>query len=525
MIKTLENSVSNSRIKRAKAGILTALAFALGMGSCKPYVPPTEEPTNSAPTITSNPITSINEGKSYNYSVTATDPEGDKLTYSMKKGPSWLSISPSNGLVSGTAPSIDADTASNVEIDVSDGTNVAKQNYTLTEKNVAEDPSTPKITLETINLVEEVPKNISLPLTDKDGNTVSYTGASGTAFVGLSNNVLTLKSNHITQNENYSINVNFTDTKTGASGNATLEGLVQNVCDIEGKFINDKTGSTQGGILKLYDTNKNLLGKTSTSTDGTFSIQTSSPASQIILQAQDNNDGFISSLDLDGTRDYPNLIVGAMSKPTYCTKEEFRGLARGENISIGLIKSDVWNVGILRTNPITGDNLSNEDDFIINNKTKEWSNILISSGGQALTIYENPKEGTAYSVENGKINPKRGWAIVARDNSMKDLQNNPFYGGNTILYGSETPMVVGSALIRLSLVNDTTAGHEGGHVWVAQNGHSPEGFNPDYSLMLPNHVKLTSPGIAEKDLAPIIYRGTHLPKTSLDKNLGMNWMN
>jgi len=91
-------------------------------------------PTNYAPTITSNPISQINEKSSYNYQVIANDPEGNNLTYSVIEPP-WLSVS-SAGLVTGIVPSTSADTNCNVEIDVSDGTNVTKQNYTLTQKNL-----------------------------------------------------------------------------------------------------------------------------------------------------------------------------------------------------------------------------------------------------------------------------------------------------------------------------------------------------------------------------------------------------
>jgi hypothetical protein len=39
--------------------------------------------TNTAPTITSTPRTSTRQGNLYTYQVQATDPEGDRLTYSL----------------------------------------------------------------------------------------------------------------------------------------------------------------------------------------------------------------------------------------------------------------------------------------------------------------------------------------------------------------------------------------------------------------------------------------------------------
>jgi len=92
-------------------------------------------PTNHLPIITSTPITSINEGHLYSYQITATDSDGDALTYSFTQNPSWLSIS-SSGLISGTAPSVSSDTTYPIGISVSDGIGNTPQTYDLIVKNV-----------------------------------------------------------------------------------------------------------------------------------------------------------------------------------------------------------------------------------------------------------------------------------------------------------------------------------------------------------------------------------------------------
>ena len=97
----------------------------------------TNPPTNNAPVITSSPSLQVNERSNYAYQVVATDANGDSLTYSMTQNPSWLSIS-SNGLISGTAPSVSSNTPFSVEVLVSDGNGgLTTQSYTLTVKNVA----------------------------------------------------------------------------------------------------------------------------------------------------------------------------------------------------------------------------------------------------------------------------------------------------------------------------------------------------------------------------------------------------
>jgi len=86
---------------------------------------------NNAPVIDSTPVTSVDEDDSYSYQVTATDVDGDSLSYSIT-GPNWLTIDSSTGLISGTSPEVASDTDFNVVVSVSDGTDSASQSYTLT---------------------------------------------------------------------------------------------------------------------------------------------------------------------------------------------------------------------------------------------------------------------------------------------------------------------------------------------------------------------------------------------------------
>ena len=112
----------------------------------KPIVPP----ANNPPVITSVPVTQINEGAFYSYKVVAVDPDGDVLTYSLTQNPSWLSINPSTGLITGTAPQVNSDTADFVKVSVSDGVHSVMQTYILTVKNIVqppEDTTPPVITL------------------------------------------------------------------------------------------------------------------------------------------------------------------------------------------------------------------------------------------------------------------------------------------------------------------------------------------------------------------------------------------
>ena len=118
--------------------IIAGLAASLFSGCQKesPVGPvSSQSPKNNPPVILSSPETTIEENKNYNYQVRASDADSDKLTYSLIKKPSWLSIS-DLGLISGTAPEVSSDQSNEIEVGVSDGKNPVSQKYDLTVKNL-----------------------------------------------------------------------------------------------------------------------------------------------------------------------------------------------------------------------------------------------------------------------------------------------------------------------------------------------------------------------------------------------------
>src|SRR5439155_17567572 len=54
---------------------------------------------NHAPAITSQPVTTGTAGQVYAYDVTATDPDGDPLEFSLDQAPPGLSIHPQTGTI------------------------------------------------------------------------------------------------------------------------------------------------------------------------------------------------------------------------------------------------------------------------------------------------------------------------------------------------------------------------------------------------------------------------------------------
>jgi hypothetical protein len=76
---------------------------------------------NRAPVISGTPVKSINVGSAYSFRPTASDADGNTLTYSIANRPSWATFSTSTGQLSGTPSASHVGTYSNIVISVSDG--------------------------------------------------------------------------------------------------------------------------------------------------------------------------------------------------------------------------------------------------------------------------------------------------------------------------------------------------------------------------------------------------------------------
>jgi hypothetical protein len=80
----------------------------------------TPTPINSPPVISGTPSTGASVGVQYAFTPSATDPEGNPLTYSITNRPSWATFNASTGRLSGTPTSANVGTFSNIVIRVSD---------------------------------------------------------------------------------------------------------------------------------------------------------------------------------------------------------------------------------------------------------------------------------------------------------------------------------------------------------------------------------------------------------------------
>jgi len=85
-----------------------------------PTSPPTSAP-NQAPTISGTPLTSAKTNQPYTFQPTASDPDGDKITFNVYNKPVWASFDTQTGKLAGTPSSSSTGTFTGITIVASDG--------------------------------------------------------------------------------------------------------------------------------------------------------------------------------------------------------------------------------------------------------------------------------------------------------------------------------------------------------------------------------------------------------------------
>jgi hypothetical protein len=110
----------------AATGTFSNIVIRVSDGSLSDSLPAfgisvTSGSTNNAPTIAGSPATSVTAGQTYSFQPSATDADGDVLTFSIQNRPSWATFSPTTGRLSGTPAASNVGTYGNIIISVTDG--------------------------------------------------------------------------------------------------------------------------------------------------------------------------------------------------------------------------------------------------------------------------------------------------------------------------------------------------------------------------------------------------------------------
>ena len=109
-----------------------------GVNSAQQSFTITVTAVNDPPVFTSTAPTAATQGAVYSYTATATDPDGDTLTFAAPTRPAWLTLS--GATLSGTPAQANVGTH-NVTITVSDGTAApVAQSFQIVVANVNDPP-------------------------------------------------------------------------------------------------------------------------------------------------------------------------------------------------------------------------------------------------------------------------------------------------------------------------------------------------------------------------------------------------
>lgn len=129
--------------------------------------------SNDAPQIGGNAPTTVEAGQPYSFTPTATDPDGDTLTFSIQNRPSWAQFDSGSGTLSGTPQAGDVGNFADIRIGVSDGIlSAALAPFSI---DVAAGNSAPQISgTPATSIVVGQPYTFTPTASDADGDALAF---------------------------------------------------------------------------------------------------------------------------------------------------------------------------------------------------------------------------------------------------------------------------------------------------------------------------------------------------------------
>lgn len=298
----------------------------------------------------------------------------------------------------------------------------------------------------------------NLPTNDKEGNPITYNN------IGLSQNIeyailenndsIRIKSNNITKDENYQVSLTFTDNITEKTGTATLDGIINNLIDIQGRLEdceNDGKDAYENplytpGVIRVYDASNpdqplqtdksDSFGNNLTNSDGSFAFQLNKRVSQAIVQARMEEGevpkSYVRSVRLDGNKDYQFIEgedkpVRVVVYPDFDTNgdwnkdltdyENYREYMRKTNIRTDVYASDYKEEGLHKwdlegkvapENALKGIGIFSENPFPENGSS-------FSTG-----------PGSQYEIIKEKIKASDDIEVLVRGSNLVDLDLDGF---------------------------------------------------------------------------------------------------
>ena len=183
-----------------------------------------------SPVINSSATFSAAENQTAVGTVSASDAEGDSLTYSLSgTDASSFSISSSGVITFNSAPDYETKTSYSITVNVSDGVNSDTQALTINVTNVSENENAPIFTSlpSTLLVAENKLLVYQIEARDIDGDTISYSlsGTDATQFNLSSSGLISLKTARDYENlsnNRFNITVTISDGSLTESRNAIV---------------------------------------------------------------------------------------------------------------------------------------------------------------------------------------------------------------------------------------------------------------------------------------------------------------
>ena len=104
------------------SNIVISVSDSQASASLAPFAIEVEATPNGAPVIGGQPATTVVAGQAYSFTPSASDPDGDVLSFAVAGKPAWATFDASTGRLSGTPSAAQVGTYSGIVISVTDGT-------------------------------------------------------------------------------------------------------------------------------------------------------------------------------------------------------------------------------------------------------------------------------------------------------------------------------------------------------------------------------------------------------------------
>jgi hypothetical protein len=360
--------------------------------------------------VADDTLVTTTEDSSVNVLLTATDVDGDTLTY-------VVDYQPTNGTLSGTAPNLTYTPNSNYSgsdsftFFVNDGT--SNSNTATVSIIVSSANDTPVTTAFAISVDEDLSENFMLLATDADGDTLSYSIDSQPTNGTLSGTAPNLT---YTPNPNFNGSDSFTFFVNDGTSNSN-----NSVVSITINSINDAPQSSDSVVTVIENTSKTFsISSTDIEGDPLSLVTINSPTNGIISGTFPNltytpNNGFVGMDSLEY-----KVSDGSDSSPTYTVTFNVTPVAgnginanyfTGYSPVTGIVGSEV--VPTINFNYASGEPFPGvgSDDFSI-----RYEGYFKSDFSELYTLFTNSDDGVRLWV-NGTLLINNWTAHSAVENS------------------------------------------------------------------------------------------------------------